>query len=450
MMNAQPTDFLPGLLAIQQRAPHPAARVVLRGLLALFLAIFIWACFGTLDIVAVAEGKLVPSTYVKIVQPAEAGIVKAILVHEGEYVGEGQVLVRMDTVYSTADREAVKAEYHARRLALRRIDAQLADAPFAKVADDRPDLYAQAVAQYMANHSAYENQLAQERSTLDKARYDLAAAEQIRAKLEQVLPHYRKQEEAYEKLGRQGFAGSLMVTDKMRERVEKEQDLKAQRAVINAARATIANSEQRLKQVTADYHRQLQAERAEVAVDFEKLEQELAKQEHRFGLQELKAPQAGIVKDLATHTPGTVVQPGTILMTLVPSGERLKAEVWVSNEDIGFVHQKQEAKVKLAAYPFQKYGMLKGEVVHVSADAQDQPASTSQQQSYSSSETRTKGLIYKTVVTLDKQALIADGARLDLTPGMQVVAEINLGTRTVFEYLLSPVQKAFTEAGRER
>lgn len=448
MRNVQPTDFLPGLLAIQQRAPHPAARAVLRGLLALFLAILIWACFGTLDIVAVAEGKLVPSTYVKIVQPAEAGIVKAILVHEGQYVGEGQVLVRMDAAYSMADREAVKAEYHARRLALRRIDAQLADAPFAKAADDRPDLYNQALAQYMANRSAYENQLAQERSTLDKARYDLAAAEQVRAKLEQVLPHYRKQEEAYEKLGRQGYAGSLMVTDKVRERVEKEQDLRAQRAVINAARATIANSEQRLKQVTADYRRQLQAERAEVAVDFEKLEQELAKQEHRFGLQELKAPQAGIVKDLATHTPGTVVQPGTILMTLVPSGERLKAEVWVSNEDIGFVHEKQAAKVKLAAYPFQKYGMLKGEVVHVSADAQDQPASPSQQQSYSSSET--KGLIYKTVVTLDKQSLIADGVRLDLTPGMQVVAEINLGTRTVFEYLLSPVQRAFTEAGRER
>jgi HlyD family secretion protein len=355
----------------------------------------------------------------------------------------------MDAAYSEADREAVKAEYHARRLALRRIDAQLANAPLAGAADDPANLYTQVLAQYIANRTAYENQLAQERSTLEKAKYDLSAAEQVRAKLEQVLPHYRKQEEAYEKLGRQGFAGRLMVTDKMRERVEKEQDLNAQIAVINAARATIANSEQRLKQVTADYHRQLQAERAEVALEFDRLQQELAKQEHRHGLLELKAPQAGIVKDLATHTPGTVVQPGTVLMTLVPRGEQLKAEVWLSNEDIGFVHEKQEARVKLAAYPFQKYGMLKGEVVHVGADAQDQSASPSQQ-SYSSNGTRNKGLIYKTVVTLERQSLVADGARLELTPGMQVVAEINLGTRTILEYLLSPVQKAFTEAGRER
>src|SRR5690606_16972300 len=243
---------------------------------------------------------------------------------------------RMDAAYSDADRQAVRAEHDAKRLALKRIDAQLANTPLHKGDSDPPDLYSQALAQYNANRSAYENQLAQERSTLEKARYDLAAAEQIKAKLEQVLPHYRKQEEAYEKLGKEGFAGSIMVTDKRRERIEAEQDLKAQLAVINAARATIQNSEQRLKQVTADYHRALQAERAEVVVEFEKLEQELAKQEHRSGLQELKAPQSGIVKDLATHTPGTVVQPGTILMTLVPIGEKLKAEVWVSNEDIGF------------------------------------------------------------------------------------------------------------------
>lgn len=449
MKQVQPSDFLPGLLAIEQSAPHPAARAVVRGLFALFLVVFLWACFGTLDIVAVAEGKLVPTTYVKIVQPAEAGIVKDILVGEGERVRAGQTLVRMDAVYSTADRQAVKAEYHAKRLALRRIDAQLADAPFVKIADDPTDLYGQALAQYAANRLAYENQLAQERSTLDKARYDLTAAEQIRAKLEQVLPHYRKQEEAYEKLGRQGFAGSLMVTDKVRERVEKEQDLKAQRAVINAARATIANCERRLKQVDADYRRNLRTERAEVAIDLEKLEQELAKQEHRHDLLELKAPQAGVVKDLATHTPGTVVQPGTILMTLVPQGERLKAEVWVSNEDIGFVHEGLDAKVKLAAYPFQKYGMLEGEVRHVSADAQDQQSGQVQNNAQSGSAAQ-RGLIYKTVVALDAQSLIADGTRLDLTPGMQVIAEINLGTRTVFEYLLSPVQKAFTEAGRER
>lgn len=449
-MNAQLIDFLPGLLAVERRAPHPAVYKVLFGLLGLFAAILLWVCFGTLDIVAVAEGKLVPKTYVKIVQPAESGSVKEILVQEGQRVEQGQTLVRMDAVNSKADRQSVETEYQTKRLGLRRIDAQLANSALTREKGDPVALFSQTLAQYNANRSAYENQLAQERSTLEKGKYDLVAAEQIKTKLEETLPHYLEQEAAYKKLGRDGFAGSIMVTDKVRERIEKEQDLKAQRATINAAKASIANSEQRLKQVTADYQRQLQAERAEVAVDYEKLEQELAKQEHRFGLLELKASQAGIVKDLATHTPGTVVQPGTILMSLVPTGERLKAEVWVTNEDVGFVRESQGAKIKLAAYPFQKYGMLQGVVTHVSADAEDQSHNESSAAQSQSNVIQRKGLIYKTVVELGAQQLIADGEKLDLTPGMQVVAEINLGERTVLEYLLSPVQKAFTEAGRER
>ncbi|HNH93284.1 biotin/lipoyl-binding protein, partial [Accumulibacter sp.] len=171
-------------------------------LLALFLCLLAWTSFGTLDIVASAEGKLVPSTYLKIVQPADAGIVKDILVREGEAVAAGQVLVRMDAVLSEADRKAVLNDYHTKRLALRRIDAQLAGQSLAHDKGDPPELYAQTQAQFNANRLAYEGQLAQERSTLEKAQHDLAAAEQVKAKLEQVLPHYRNQEAAYEKLGK--------------------------------------------------------------------------------------------------------------------------------------------------------------------------------------------------------------------------------------------------------
>ena len=449
-MTATHTDFLPGLIAVERTPPHPAARAALWLLLALFLCLLAWTSFGTLDIVASAEGKLVPSTYLKIVQPADAGIVKDILVREGEAVAAGQVLVRMDAVLSEADRKAVLNDYHTKRLALRRIDAQLAGQSLAHDKGDPPELYAQTQAQFNANRLAYEGQLAQERSTLEKAQHDLAAAEQVKAKLEQVLPHYRNQEAAYEKLGKDGFAGNLMVTDKTRERIEKEQDLKTQLATIAAARATIAEAEQRLRQVGADYRRNLQAERTETAMQFEKLRQELAKQQHKADLLELKAPQAGIVKDLSTHTPGTVVQPGTILMTLVPRDEQLKAEVFVANPDVGFVRESQTAKIKLAAYPFQKYGMLDGRVVHVSADAQDKPENASVQNDATKGDSSRKGLIYRTLVELNTQQLVADGKPLNLTPGMQVTAEINLGTRSVMEYLLSPVQKAFQEAGRER
>jgi hemolysin D len=420
---------------------------VLLGLVAAALA---WAAAAKLDIVAVAEGKLVPAGYLKIVQPSEQGVIKEIFVREGELVREGQVLMRMDTALLAADGRALNTEYHTKRLALRRIEAQLASKPLVREADDSPGLYAQAEAQYAANVAAYRNALEQERTTFDRARHDLAAANEVREKLLAVLPHYREQEKAFEKLSKDGFAGRLMYTDKQRERIEKEKDLKTQEYTIAAARATIAQSEKRLAQISADYQRSLQAERAETAPQAERLRQELAKQRHRHELLELRAPQSGTVKDLATHTPGTVVAPGTILMTIVPQGEKLRAEVWVSNDDIGVVRVAQPAKIKLAAFQFQKYGMLEGTVAQVSADATESPNPNTRSGGLAGRDRPAGPLAFRTLVDLAHQHLESDGNRYALAPGMQVVAEIHLGDRTVLEYLLSPVRKAFHEAGRER
>jgi HlyD family secretion protein len=448
--DADPADFLPALQRVQARPPSPLGRKVLWAALALVGGTLAWATFGKLDIVSTAEGKLVPMSYVKIVQPAEQGVVKEILVQEGQTVREGQPLIRMDAVLSDADGRALASEYHTKRITLRRIDAQLAAVPLARTADDPPNIFAQAEAQYAANVQAYQTALGQERAVLDKARHDLAAATEVRAKLVQTLPHYHEQEKAFEKLAADGFAGRLMYTDKQRERIEKEQDLKSQEFMIGSAQATIAQSEKRLAQITADYRRQLQAERLDVAPQAQRFAEEIAKQQHRHELLELRAPQAGVVKDLATHTPGTVAAPGTILMTLVPRDETLRAEVWISNDDVGFIRPKQEVKLKLAAFQFQKYGMLDGSVVQVSADATEAPNPNTRSDGLTGRDRPSGPLAFRALIELKQQQLVADGERYQLAPGMQVVSEIKLGQRTVMEYLLSPVQKAFHEAARER
>lgn len=448
--DTDPADFQPALLQVQSRPPAPLGRAVLWLVLALVAAALAWAALAKLDVVAVADGKLVPAGYLKIVQPSEQGVVKEILVQEGELVREGQLLMRMDTAISSADLRALTVEYDTKRLALRRIDAQLAGSPLARQADDPAGLYAQTAAQYAANVAAYRSALSQEQAVHERARNDFAAAQEVRAKLRAVLPHYREQERAYEKLSKDGFAGHLMYTDKQRERIEKEQDLKTQEFTIAGARASMAQSERRLAQITADYRRSLGTERAEAAPQAERLREELAKQRHRHELLELRAPQAGSVKDLATHTPGTVVAPGTILMTIVPEGEKLRAEVWVSNDDIGFVRAAQPARIKLAAFQFQKYGMLDGTVAQVSADATEDPNPNTRSGGLAGRDRPAGPLAFRTLVDLGSQHLASDGQRYALAAGMQVVAEIHLGERTVLEYLLSPVQKAFQEAGRER
>lgn len=449
-MTADPADFAPPLLRIQDQPPAPLAGWMLRLLLALLAGLLLWSVFGRLDIVAVADGKLVPSTYLKIVQPAEQGIVKEILVKEGEAVKEGQVLIRMDPALTGADVSAMQAEYHNKRIALRRIDAQMRGARFTRAKDDPVDLFLQVETQYRANVQAYENALAQERSLLEKAKYDLAAAQATKSKLEQVLPHYVEQEKAFEKLAKDGFAGRLMVTDKQRERIEKEQDLRTQEFTIRSNQSLIEQSERKIAQITADYRRSLQTERIEAAAQAERARQELAKHEHRFGLLELRAPQPGVVKDLATHTVGTVASPGTILMTLVPENDDMLAEVWVLNQDVGFVRPGQDVKLKLVAFQFQKYGMIEGKVRQVSADATEAPSANTRSDALSGRDRPMGPLAYRALVDLKSQTLDADKEDYRVSSGMQVAGEIHLGTRSILEYLLSPVQKAWHEAARER
>jgi len=125
----------------------------------------------------------------------------------------------------------------------------------------------------------------------------------------------------------------------------------------------------------------------------------------------------------------------------------------VTNLDAGFVIPKQETKIKLSAYPFQQYGMLDGVVRYVSADASDKAGENGNLAQANETNKPQPGqsmLSYRTLVALNSTDLEARGQRFKLTPGMQVSAEINLGTRTVLQYLLSPIQKNLHEAWRER
>lgn len=446
---ARPIDFAPGLLRLQEHPPAPFAGILLKVLLTLFALIVVWSALAQLDIVAVAPGKLVPHTYLKIVQPSEQGIVREILVREGQEVKVGQILIRMDAVITGADVQALSLEHEDKRLALRRIASQLDGVHFKREDKDRPDLFVRVAAQHDANVQAYQNALGQERTILEKAKHDLAAAEQVKAKIEEALPHYRTQDEAYSQLVKEGFMGKIIASDKTRERHEKEQDLLTQEHNIGSNQAVIAQSNRKIAQITADYRRQLQTERVEAAAQMEKVRQELTKVEHRQALLELKAPHRGVIKDLATHTIGTVAAPGTILMTVVPKDEPLMAEVFVTNEDVGFIRQGQETKVKLAAFQFNKYGMLGGKVRQVSADATE-GRDNAVANADAVRNAPTAPLTYRTIVDLGSQELLSEGIRHALAPGMQVTAEIHLGTRSVLEYLFSPLARAFLEAARER
>lgn len=440
---AEALDFAPDLLAIQERPPARLPRTLGATIVLLLAMLLIWAVFARLDIIATAEGRLVPVTFTKVVQPAEAGVVTDILVKEGESVREGQLLLRLDPRLAQADAVALEGDVTLRKLSLRRIDAELNDRPFAIRPGEPVDLFRQVESQYRAHRQAHADAMAQEGEALNKARADLHAAQQVLAKLTRTLPSYQQSAEAFRSLVQEGFVGELAANEKSREALEREQDLKAQAANVEGLIASIGQSERRLTGIRSQYRAQLENERIETLAQLHRSGQELEKSNVRVGLLEIRAPSAGIVKDLSATTRGTVVGAGTLLMNIVPRDDPVQAEVLLKNEDAGFVSLGQSARIKVAAYPFQKYGMLDGRVALVAADAVD----PRQQQAG-----QAPSLAYRAIVRLDSTHLAsAAGAdRLPLNPGMLVVAEIHQGSRSVLEYLFSPVQKVRQEAARER
>lgn len=444
MFATEAADFAPDLLAIQEQPPARLPRTVGYVTAGLFGLLLAWATLGKLDIIASAEGRLVPRNYSRVVQPSEAGIVREVLVRDGDAVKAGQVLLRMDATTASTDMGTLKADAALKALSLRRIDAELHGQPMRIETRDPPEVASQVLAQYRARRQSYLDALAQEQATLDRAQHDLKAARQQLAKLQATVPLYQQSASSYQKLVKEGFVSELGANEKLREKIEKEQELKSQEAGLAALGSAVEQSRQKLAQIKSNYESQLLNERVELQSQQQRTQGELQKQVYKSGLLELKATEDGTVKDMVTYTPGAVVQPGAVLLTLVPRNEPLFAEVAIPNEDVGFVAPGQGVKVKLQAYPFQKYGMLQGKVEVVSADssANDPQKAAAQGQSPQS---------YKALIKLASQELrAASGEALKLAPGMVVQAEIHQGRRTVLEYLLSPVQKVAQEAGRER
>jgi hemolysin D len=304
------------------------------------------------------------------------------------------------------------------------------------------------LAQYRARRQAHLDAVATERAVLNKAEQDLRGAREQESKLRKMLPIYEDQARSWNQLVEEGFAGRLQAEERKRQLIDAEQELKSRVHASAGLRAAIEQSHQRLAQLQSGYQQELYNERVETEAQYQRLLQEWEKQLHRNELLELRAPQDGIIKDLATHTEGAVLQPGTVLMTIVPADEPLRAEVWVDNRDRGFVREGQAVRVKVAPFPFQKYGMVEGVVKTVSADATESQRSAAGE---AGAANNSGGAFqFRSIVELKAQHLDSEGNKLKLMPGMQVDAEISLGQRTVIEYLLSPVRKAFHEAGRER
>jgi HlyD family secretion protein len=197
---------------IEREPPARMTRATLYLATTLLLILLLWSALARLDIIASAQGRLVPQSFVKIVQPADGGIVQDILVSEGQRVRPGQVLMRMDGQLIQADAAALKAELDNKQLQLRRIDAELAGALLMAREDEaQPALFEQIQAQHRAHRQNYLDNLSQEQEVLRKSTHELDAARATQTKLRQSVPLLQAQAQGYASLGSDGFFPALQV-----------------------------------------------------------------------------------------------------------------------------------------------------------------------------------------------------------------------------------------------
>ncbi|MGQ0682918.1 HlyD family type I secretion periplasmic adaptor subunit [Bradyrhizobium sp.] len=457
-------EFLPAALEITETPASPVGRAAAFAIIGFFVIALVWACVGKIDIIATAQGKVVPTGRTKTIQPLEAGTITAIRVGDGDEVRKGDVLVEIDRTVSTAERARIGHEWLRARLDVARLTALRAgfadatavdfvpppEAPPYEVNRTRATMLAQAE-QQAAKMASLEQQIAQK----------VAEAEEIAAmidKLQAGLPFIEEIADVRQKLMKIEFGNRLAHLDAQLKLSDQRRDLVVQqRRAVETAAAKAALEASR-EQTRAEYLRGVMTDLAEAEQKAAQLAEDIVKAERKLHEQVLRAPVRGTVQQLAIHTIGGVVTPAQQLMVIVPADSHLEAEAMIANRDIGFVNAGQSAEIKIDTFNFTKYGLLHGEVITVSQDSimREKPADRAADPSRSraalaeTSEPQGQELVYAARVSLDRTEMQVEDKVVRLAPGMAVTVEIKTGRRRIIEYLLSPLLRYQQESLRER
>jgi hemolysin D len=453
--------FLPAALEIVETPPSPTRRAIGATIIALFCLALIWATLGSVDIVATAPGKIIPTGRTKVIQPFETGVVRAINVRDGQSVKTGDLLVELDPTMTEAERDHLKSDLIAAKLDVARLRAALGaganpleafrppeDASPVLIEMNRQFLISQ-MAEQQAKLAALDRQIAQK-----EAERGTTAA--TIAKLEATIPVLAQRVDVRKYLFDKELGSKLTYLTEYQDLVAQQQDLLVLKSKYREADAAVAALVQTRVQTEAQYRRGWFEELTKAEQKAAGIAQDVIKAEQRTKLQALTAPVDGVIQQLAVHTVGGVVTPAQALAVIVPLDSHLEIEAMVSNRDIGFVHADQKAEIKIGTFNFTRYGLLHGKVLNVSQDAigREKPLDKSSDKALgaenSTSEPKGQELSYAARVSLDRTQMQVDDKLVNLSPGMAVTVEIKTGTRRIISYLLSPLLRYKQEVLRER
>ena len=430
------TEFLPAVLEIQQAPPSPIGRAILWTIMAVFASAVLWANLGWMDIVATAQGKIIPSGYSKVIQPYEAGVIAAIHVQNGQLVKRGDVLIELDPTLNRADHDRASNEYRAAKVEAARLRALIAGrSTFEAPPDGDPQyvllqrqLLRDQVAEYQARAASAKHLIDQRKAGLDQTRENIS-------RLESTVPMEAERADAYKRLLDHEAVTKMDFLQAEGQRIDKTQELAGQRKKLMQDQSAFAEAEKNYRVLVSEFQQSKQMELSTIETKVASLVQEVTKAGQRADFQRLTAPIDGVVQQVAVHTVGGVVTPAQELLIVVPQEHPVEVEAQVENKDVGFVKNGQIVEIKVETFPFTLYGTIPGKVVSVSDDA---------------APIEKVGLVYPTRVSIDRSTMQVEGKQVNLSPGMAVTVEIKTGQRRVIEYLLSPLLRSINESLRER
>ena len=449
-------DFVDDKTAALLLNTPSSARLMLWVMVFFFITAIAWASWAKIDKVTIGHGKVIPSSQIQVVQNLEGGLVKEILVKEGQQVEKGQQLLLIDDTRFRSDfreREQQVANLTASVLQLsasissvevnRDFDTdnwkQSVVLDYGKLTfpplleEKQPQLAQRQKAEYRENLDNLRNQLSVIDQQVQQKQQDLVEIEARVRNLRQSYQYVRKELDITKPLADEGVVPRIEL-------------LKLQRQV-NDTRREMTSSELKIP-VLKSALREAMLKRIDVALQFRSEQQEKLNNaqdqlselvESAVGLEDrvnrtvVNSPVTGKIKTLYVNTVGGVIQPGMDIVEIVPTEDTLLVEAKIAPKDIAFLRPDLHAIVKFTAYDFTKYGGLEGELEHISADTTQDDEGNS---------------FYIVRVRTDKTNF-GQGADLPIIPGMTASVDIITGKRTVLEYLLEPILKAKTNALKE-
>jgi len=428
-------------------APAPRTRMPLILGLFVFLVFVVgftvWAALAPLAEAAIAPGVIKVEGNRRTIQHLEGGIVREILVRDGDKVQAGQVLMRLDDVQSETTLETQRAQRWALMAQDARLSAEAARAkeitfPAELLASRHPRAIEAMTGQralFEARTASLNSQLQVLQARIEQQEAVIASAEGTLRSAREQLASYRQEEREIGPLASQGYISRPRLLQVQRSATEQEARIASALGDIERARATIAEARNQMQQIIDQRMQDVSTEQRDVRNKLAEAEERLRAASDVQARREIVAPESGTILNLRVFTLGAVVKPGDPVMDLMPDHDRLVAEVNIQPNDIDVVYPGLVAEVRLPAFKQRLVPFLHGHVTWVAADV-----TTNEQ---------TRQQYYRSYILIDREQL-EKLPNVFITPGMPVEAHIQIGQRSFFRYLTQPIRDSFHRAFREQ